>query len=97
MTIATHGRYEPTGYQQESLTWAVHPRRQGPAVKLAETIRDLEDTYVLVIGEAGPDWQHCPFTRETLDSVNQSLRLAYQQLNTMWGDAYRGAYRNDNT
>ncbi len=85
-----YGCYQPSSYQVEAHTWAAMPRNVAdPKIAgLVESISDLTDTYTLVIGEAGPDWQHCQHTADTLADINRHIRLAYEQLNTIWARGY---------
>lgn len=79
----TYGRYQPNQYQAEAFQWA---RRA--SLQIADSIEVLQETYMEVIGEAGPNWANCPFVAETLSSINQDLRLAYQQCNNTWATGY---------
>ena len=90
MTVAL---YEPSTYQAEALTWAA--RQTNPwATGICGSIQDLRDTFHQVIGEAGPDWQHCEFTLETLRQVNAHLRTAYNQVNDRWARGYSAGDNN---
>ena len=92
--------YTPTSHETEAHAWASkqteRPRRPAnlKALGLADSIADLTDTFSLVVGEAGPDWQHCTFTIQTLENINHHLRTAYRQALDIWS---RGYSQGDNS
>lgn len=75
--------YQPHKYQVEAFNWAINANPQ-----LVERIRDLEERYDLTIAEAGPNWQHCEFTRDDLAKTNKEIARLYQEANSQWAAGY---------
>lgn len=69
-----HGVYLGTAYENKIVTWMSEHGKTG----YAQDIDDDRSTYYLVIGEAGPDWRHCPFTRERLEKLNHEIKEAFR-------------------